>query len=83
MKDTIHAVNNEELINCSRSGELLEERSLKELHQSDKDISMVRKLIDNNRQPNTAVLSSASSTVKALWSQRQKLVIENDMMYRR
>lgn len=83
MKDTIHAVNNEELINCSRSGELLEERSLKELQQSDKDISMVRKLMDNNRQPDTAVLSSASSTVKALWSQRQKLVIENDMMYRR
>lgn len=44
---------------------------------------MVRKLMDNNRQPDTAVLSSASSTIKALWSQRQKLVIENDMMYRR
>ena len=83
MKDTIHAVNNEELINCSRSGELLEERSLIELQQSDKDISMVRKLKDNNRQPDTALLSFASSTVKALWSQRQKLVIENGMMYRR
>ena len=83
MKDTIHAVKNEELIKCSRSGELLEERSIKELQQSDKDISTVRKLMDNKRQPDTAVLSSASSTVKALWSQRQKLVIENDIMYRR
>ncbi|MEW8487707.1 MAG: integrase zinc binding domain-containing protein [Candidatus Thiodiazotropha sp.] len=83
MKNTVHAANNEDFINCSRSGEILEERSLKELQQNDKDSSMVRKLMNNNKQPDTAEISSASSTVKALWSQRQKLVIENDMMYRK
>ena len=39
--------------------------------------------MDSRRQPETAVISSASSTVKALWSHGQKLVIENDMLYRK
>ncbi len=62
---------------------ILDEKPLSELQQNDEDISLVRKLMDSNEKPEAAVISSAGSTVKSLWSQRQHLVIENDILYRK
>ena len=61
----------------------LEEKSLSELQKSGKDIQLVRRLLDSKEEPGISVISSASPAVKALWSQRQILVIKNDMLYRK
>ena len=53
------------------------------LQNEDKDVSTIKQLIESNSRPDTTVMSFESSTVKALWSQRQKLVVENDLLYRK
>ena len=58
------------------------DKSLRELQHNDKDISLVRSWIENNRKPDANELSNAGGTVKSLWAQRQILVIEKDILYR-
>lgn len=56
---------------------------LKELQHKDKDISLVRSWIDSGKKPQATAITSAGSTVKSLWSQRQMLFVDNDMLYRK
>ena len=67
----------------SRLGDVSPENSLRQLQKEDKDVSTIKQLIESNSRPDTSVMSFKSSTVKALWSQRQKLVVENDPLYRK
>ena len=66
-----------------RLGGVSPENSLRQLQKEDKDVSTIKQLIESNSRPDTTVMSFKSSTVKALWSQRQKLVVENDLLYRK
>ena len=67
----------------SRLGDVSPENSFRQLQKEDKDVSTIKQLIESNSRPETSAMSFESSTVKALWSQRQKLVVENDLLCRK
>ena len=84
MKATLSALSNENETNEQQQQDcVLRNETLGELQQNDKDVSTIKQLIESNSRPDTTAMSFESSTVKALWSQRQKLVAENDILYRK
>ena len=84
MKATLSALSNENETNEQQQQDcVLRNETLRELQQNDKDVSTIRQLIESNSRPDTNAMSFESSTVKALWSQRQKLVVENNLLYRK
>ena len=58
------------------------ETSLVEIQKVDKEISTVRKWIEDQTKPKQQELCSGGPILKGLWSQREMLVIENDLLCR-
>ena len=81
MKETLSAMSDGNETN--RQKDVTSKESLKELQQSDKEISTVTQWIKGGINPERSVMSSQSSVVKALWAQRQMLDIENEILYRK
>ena len=81
MKETLSAMSDGNETN--RQQDVTSKESLKELQQSDKEISTVTQWIKGDINPERSAMSSQGSVVKALWAQRQMLVIENEILYRK
>ena len=58
-------------------------RSLCELQKNDKDIRDIRRWLESKEQPDSKDLNSGGVMIKSLWAQREMLVIQNDMLFRR
>ena len=82
-KPTNNAIRKKHMDVKSWLGGVSPENSLRQLQKEDKDVSSIKQLIESNSRPDTTAMSFKSSTMKALWSQRQKLVVENDLLYRK
>ena len=82
-KPTNNALRKKHVDVKSRLGDVSSENSLRQLQQEDKDVTTIKQLIESNSRSDTSAMSFESSTVKALWSQRQKLVVENNLLYRK
>ena len=82
-KPTNNALRGKHINVKSRLGGVSPENSLRQLQKEDKDVSSIKQLIESSSRPDTTAMSFETSTVKALWSQRQKLVVENDLLYRK
>jgi hypothetical protein len=56
--------------------------SICELQRNDKDISAIRKWLENQKQPQAKDLNSGGVMIKSLWAQRDMLVIQKDILFR-
>jgi len=61
----------------------LESKSLAELQRQDDDISQEMRWIEKEIQPKPTDIDACSAYVKALYIQRNSLVIWNDVFYRK
>ncbi|KAK3106230.1 hypothetical protein FSP39_015710 [Pinctada imbricata] len=78
---SVSMVNTEETM-VKQDNSIEPDTGLIEIQREDKEISTVRRWIEEKHKPTQNELSSAGPMIKALWSQRDMLVITNDLLYR-
>ena len=78
---SVSMANSEETME-KQDGSLEHDTGLIKLQREDKEISTVRRWIEEKHKPTQNELSSAGPMTKALWSQRDMLLITNDLLYR-